>query len=221
MMMGLVLLAILFLVGFIKTLSHLPPNKFLVYLQTSLPSSRSTSMVSTSKKVSLSSKEKERVHETESVEMEKKSDTDEIKSVFATFDKNGDGFITRQELGESLKNIGLFSSEKEVGNMIDKLDVNGDGLIDIEEFREMYGGGGGEDGVKEVEKGDDLKEAFDVFDGDGDGLISVEELGSVLSSMGLKQGSGIEECKKMINKVDLDGDGMVNFEEFKLMMKVF
>ena len=73
------------------------------------------------------------------------------------------------------------------------------------------------DGVIENEEVD-LKEAFDVFDKDNDGLISVEELALVLTSLGLREGRKIEECKEMIKKVDMDGDGMVNFNEFKRMM---
>lgn len=153
---------------------------------------------------------------------------DELKRVFATFDKNGDGFITKQELRESLKNIGMVMTEKDVEEMVEKLDSNGDGLLDLDEFCELFdsmvsGEEGKEGGDVEGDGGGggevDLKEAFDVFDGDRDGLISVEELGLVLSSLGLKEGKRMEDCKEMIRKVDMDGDGMVNFDEFKRMMK--
>lgn len=155
----------------------------------------------------------------------------ELRSVFATFDKNGDGFITKQELGESLKNIRIFMTEKEVEEMVLKFDSNGDGLIDYEEFcllcdYSMGGGGSGggrgleDDGESEKEEAEvDLKEAFDVFDRDKDGLISVEELELVLCSLGLKEGKRREDCREMIRKVDMDGDGMVNFDEFKRMMR--
>ncbi|KAF2310602.1 hypothetical protein GH714_015275 [Hevea brasiliensis] len=151
----------------------------------------------------------------------------QLKSVFATFDKNGDGFITKHELRESLKNIRIFMTEKEVEEMVAKVDSNGDGLIDYEEFcflcEDIMGDGGQEleddGGNGEAEGQGDLKEAFDVFDRDKDGLISVEELGLVLSSLGLKEGKRIEDCKEMIKKVDMDGDGMVNFDEFKRMMR--
>ncbi|CDY28045.1 BnaC05g44470D [Brassica napus] len=66
---------------------------------------------------------------------------------------------------------------------------------------------------------EDIIEAFNVFDQNRDGFITVEELRSVLSSLGLKQGRTLEDCKRMISKVDVDGDGMVNFKEFKQMMK--
>ncbi|KAK8559131.1 hypothetical protein V6N13_098724 [Hibiscus sabdariffa] len=146
----------------------------------------------------------------------------ELKRVFATFDKNGDGFITKQELGESLKNIRMFSTEKDVEEIVVKLDSNGDGLIDFEEFCVLCEAIGEESDSKrsgEEEEGEMLKEAFDVFDRDNDGLITVEELGSVLSSLGLKEGDKVEDCREMIRKVDIDGNGMVDFDEFKIMMK--
>ncbi|CAI0542798.1 unnamed protein product [Linum tenue] len=149
-----------------------------------------------------------------------------MASVFATFDKNGDGFITKQELKESLKNIRISVTEAEAEEMVAKVDSNGDGLIDFEEFKILCRTMGGADLEAEEIKidsggfgGDELRDAFEVFDRDRDGLITVEELGSVLSSLGLKEGKRMEDCKEMIRKVDADGDGMVNFDEFRTMMR--
>ncbi|KAK1292530.1 putative calcium-binding protein CML17 [Acorus calamus] len=139
-------------------------------------------------------------------------DKAELRRLFATFDKDGDGFITAQEMDESLRRMGLAG-----GDLVhESADANADGLVDFEEFEKsmeavlLHGGG------------EELKEAFNVFDRDGDGLITVEELGLVLSSLGVKGGGGgvvgRRECGDMIRRVDLDGDGMVNFEEFKRMM---
>ncbi|KAF8081744.1 hypothetical protein N665_0869s0024 [Sinapis alba] len=144
-------------------------------------------------------------------------DTTEIKRVFQMFDKDGDGRITKKELNDSLKNLGIIIPEKELWQMIDKIDVNGDGCVDIEEFGELYKTIMVED---EDEMGEeDMKEAFNVFDRNGDGFITVDELKAVLSSLGLKQGKTLEECRKMIMQVDVDGDGRVDYMEFKQMMK--
>ncbi|CAN1215357.1 Calmodulin-like protein 3 [Linum perenne] len=97
--------------------------------------------------------------------------------------------------------------------MVVKVDSNGDGVIDMEEFKILY-----RNMTAGCGKEEELKEAFEVFDGDKDGLITVEELGSVLSSLGMKEGKKMEDCKEMIRRVDVDGDGMVNFDEFKTMM---
>nr|KYP58445.1 Calmodulin-like protein 7 [Cajanus cajan] len=130
------------------------------------------------------------------------------------FDRNGDGRITKKELSDSLENLGIFIPDKELSLMIEKIDVNGDGCVDIDEFGELY-----QTIMDERDEEEDMREAFNVFDQNGDGFITVDELRTVLSSLGLKQGRTVEDCKNMIMKVDVDGDGMVDFKEFKHMMK--
>lgn len=207
MFLTLILLAILFIVGLINTFHHLPTKKFKSWFQSQLLNNTSPKSLAP-KKQSISHKK-----------------LNELKRVFSTFDKNGDGYITNEELRESLKNVGMVMTEKDIQEMVEKLDRNGDGLLDFNEFCDLFESivsrEGGEDGKGEggEEEEVDLKEAFDVFDGDKNGLITVEELGLILSSLGLKEGKKIEDCKEMIRKVDMDGDGMVNFDEFKKMMK--
>ncbi|CAN4113046.1 unnamed protein product [Withania somnifera] len=151
----------------------------------------------------------------------------ELKGIFATFDKNNDGYITHQELKQSLKNIGIYMEDVDIAEMVEKVDTNKDSLIDLDEFYELCHTFLGIQKVvsedqeeDEQEEGEgNLKDAFDVFDDDKDGLISEEELSKVLSSLGLKQGKKLDDCKEMIRNVDVDGDGMVNFDEFKKMMR--
>ncbi|GMI92952.1 multicopy suppressors of snf4 deficiency in yeast 3 [Hibiscus trionum] len=138
----------------------------------------------------------------------------ELKKIFQMFDKNGDGAITKKELNDSLENMGIFISDGDLTQMIERIDVNGDMCIDIDEFSELY-----QTMMDSKDEEEDMKEAFNVFDRNGDGYISVDELRSVLESLGLKQGKAMEDCKRMITKVDVDGDGRVNFMEFKQMMK--
>ncbi|KAK1353992.1 calmodulin-like protein 3 [Heracleum sosnowskyi] len=144
----------------------------------------------------------------------KQMDPDELRRVFHMFDRNGDGKITKKELSDSLQNLGMFLSDKELIQMIDKIDANGDGFVDMEEFGALY-----QTIMDEKDEEEDMKEAFNVFDQNRDGYITVDELRSVLASLGLKQGRTEEDCKSMIQKVDVDGDGKVNYLEFKQMMK--
>ncbi|XP_058760025.1 calmodulin-like protein 7 [Vicia villosa] len=211
MVLATLLLTVLFIAGVINIFFYMPTNKIRTFLQILFPNNvkngcKTTKMESDANYV----KEEE-----------------ELKKVFSTFDKNGDGFITRQEFMESLR---IFMNEKEIDDIIVKFDSNKDGLIDFDEFclltRECMGGGEKKEkeGVNSKERDleeleGSLKEAFDVFDKDNDGLISEEELGFVLNALGLREGKKIEECKEMIRKVDMDGDGMVDFNEFKIMMK--
>lgn len=141
-------------------------------------------------------------------------DQGELARVFQMFDRNGDGRITRKELSDSLKNLGITISEQDLTQMIEKIDVNGDGFVDMDEFGELY-----QTIMDEKDEEEDMKEAFNVFDQNGDGFITGEELSAVLCSLGLKHGKTIEDCESMIKKVDVDGDGMVDYKEFKQMMK--
>ncbi|XP_027332664.1 calmodulin-like protein 7 [Abrus precatorius] len=214
MVLATLLVAVLFIAGLINVFFYVPTNKIRAWLQIFFPNNACKPNITTT-----SSSPKTKV---ERGTYRK----DELRKVFSTFDKNGDGFVTMLELRESLRNIRILMTDKEIDDIVIKFDSNGDGLLDFEEFclliGECMGGQMGEEKEGDIGKeGEDevnLKEAFDVFDKDNDGLISVEELALVLTSLGLREGKRIEECKEMIKKVDMDGDGMVNFNEFKRMM---
>ncbi|KAL2500687.1 Calmodulin-like protein 7 [Forsythia ovata] len=119
----------------------------------------------------------------------------ELKNIFATFDKNHDGFIAKKELEESLKSIGISATEKDVVEMVENVDSNGDGLIDFDEFCKLFNTVSSRDEEEDEDRDiGDWKEAFDVFDGNKDGVITVEELGLVLSSLGFTQGNKLEDC---------------------------
>ncbi|XP_047339886.1 calmodulin-like protein 3 [Impatiens glandulifera] len=146
-------------------------------------------------------------------------DSHGLRRSFLMFDHDGDGLITKDELKESLENLGIFISASDLKRVIEDVDSDGDGCIGFTEFTELYGSivGDYHDGGEET---DLVREAFDVFDLNGDGFISVDELWSVMGSLGIKQGRAAEDCRTMISKVDGDGDGRVSFYEFKQMLKV-
>ncbi|KAG5530796.1 hypothetical protein RHGRI_025686 [Rhododendron griersonianum] len=144
----------------------------------------------------------------------RRMDSGELRRVFQMFDKNGDQKITREELNGSLENMGIFISDQDLTQMIERVDENGDGCVDYEEFGALYNSI--MDGRDEGEE--DVREAFDVFDKNGDGFIAAEELESVMAALGLER-RAVEDCQRMIMKVDGDGDGMVSFDEFKEMMR--
>ncbi|KAG6535485.1 calmodulin-like protein 3 [Zingiber officinale] len=140
----------------------------------------------------------------------------ELTRAFQMFDRDGDGRISKQELCDSLENLGIYIADADLEAVIEWVDVDGDGCVDAEEFAALY------QAVMEREAEEaEMREAFEVFDQNGDGFIAAEELQTVLDSLGVAQGgrTAEEECKRMISKVDVDGDGRVSFGEFKQMMK--
>ena len=62
----------------------------------------------------------------------------------------------------------------------------------------------------------------EAFDENKYGFIDATELQRVLCSLGLKEGSQVEDCRKMIKAFDEDDDGPIGFNEFvKFLEKGF
>ncbi|KAL0213946.1 hypothetical protein P9112_006130 [Eukaryota sp. TZLM1-RC] len=62
------------------------------------------------------------------------SEEDELRAAFNTFDKNSDGFISRDELQTMMEALGISLSESELSEMFETADTNSDGVISFEEF---------------------------------------------------------------------------------------
>lgn len=68
----------------------------------------------------------------------KESDVEaEYKDAFAVFDKDGDGFISAQELKEVMTSLGENPTDNYIKQLMSAADVNKDGRIDFEEFINM------------------------------------------------------------------------------------
>lgn len=135
----------------------------------------------------------------------------ELERVFNKFDRNGDGRISRSEMGEIFESLGQTASDEELDRMMREVDADGDGFISVEEFADLMSGD-----VDQAAEEEELRHAFAVYDVDRNGAISAEEIARVMRSLG--EATSVAQCKKMIDGVDQDGDGMVSFEEFKVMM---
>merc|ERR1711973_101182 len=63
-----------------------------------------------------------------------REEIDTIKEAFHNFDKNGDGFMNKEELSCLLQRMGSEVSEEQLEKLFSEADINGDGRIDFEEF---------------------------------------------------------------------------------------
>jgi len=150
------------------------------------------------------------------------SGMDELREVFKVFDADGDGKITKSELGCVLRSLGDDLSEEELALMVQAADKDGDGCIDLQEFISLNTVDAADATAIAACEGifpatDDLKDAFRIFDADMDGKISAQELHKVLTSLGDAECT-IDDCRQMIRGVDKDGDGFVDFQDFRRMM---
>ncbi|GIX65706.1 calmodulin, putative [Babesia caballi] len=65
----------------------------------------------------------------------KEGDTEEeLVQAFKVFDRDGNGFISAQELRHVMTNLGEKLTNEEVEEMLREADVDGDGKINYEEF---------------------------------------------------------------------------------------
>eukprot|EP00298_Acanthocystis_sp_HF-20_P009890 c18557_g1_i1.p2 GENE.c18557_g1_i1~~c18557_g1_i1.p2 ORF type:complete len:214 (-),score=97.94 c18557_g1_i1:32-673(-) len=73
----------------------------------------------------------------------------ELKEAFHSLDLDKDGLLSKEELWEGLKRIGVYAPESDVDEMIAKGDSDGDGKISYEDFRKMNLGDGNENDINE------------------------------------------------------------------------
>ena len=124
----------------------------------------------------------------------------DCKEGFSVLDKNGDGLITREELGTVMRSLGQNPTEADLHDIINEVDADRDGTINFNEFLTMM------DLKRRQSRAEaELKEAFGLFDRDGNGLISAEELSHVMKNI---DGNMTEsEIDEMMREADSDGDG--------------
>ncbi|KAJ3697503.1 hypothetical protein LUZ61_001208 [Rhynchospora tenuis] len=135
----------------------------------------------------------------------------EFREAFSLFDKDNDGFITKQELATVIRQLGQNPSDEDVQEMIREVDADGNGTVDFPEFLALM-----EKKLKETDSEDELREAFKVFDKDNNGFISASELRTVLMNLG--ENISDAEVDEMIKEADANGDGQVDYAEFVKMM---
>ena len=135
----------------------------------------------------------------------------EYTQAFEVFDKDKDGFVTRQELKTIMRSLGQNPSEDDIEEMMVTADANQDGKISYDEFMTLIS-----NQIKSSEDVDEMSEAFAVFDVDKDGFITKSELRQVMNRLG--ENLTDAQLTAMIKEADTDNDGKISIKEFKNLM---
>ncbi|KAI3462929.1 hypothetical protein Pfo_019592 [Paulownia fortunei] len=118
-------------------------------------------------------------------------------------EKRVDQSVSRGDVDIVLRSLGMFCNS-DIAKLPARLDAND--LLNLFE--------------EENPSLNEVKEAFDVFDYNRDGFIDAKELQKVLCALGLKEGSEMENCRRMIGLFDENGDGRIDFDEFVKFMEI-
>jgi calcium-dependent protein kinase len=135
----------------------------------------------------------------------------EVLVLFQSFDKNGDGYLSKEEIFEGYKHIlGEEEAKKKANLIMKEIDVDDSGTIDYKEFLIAA------INFQNVLEKDKLLVTFKLFDKNRDGSITIEEIRTIL-------GISINEkelLESIVKECDSDGDGEISFNEFKKVMEM-
>ncbi|XP_072325549.1 calcium-binding protein 8 isoform X3 [Scyliorhinus torazame] len=101
----------------------------------------------------------------------------EIREAFRVLDRDGNGFISKQELGMAMRSLGYMPSEVELAIIMQRLDMDGDGQVDFDEFMTILGPKLLSSEVREGFHGSTIDSIFWQFDMQ---RITLEELKHIL-----------------------------------------
>jgi calcium-dependent protein kinase len=104
-----------------------------------------------------------------------KAKKEELAKVFKSFDRDGDGYLSKEDLKQGyLEDYGKVLSEEEVELMFRSVDSDQSGQIGFSEFVVAAMN------EQELTSNEFLAAAFKMFDKDGLGVISVEDIKQTL-----------------------------------------
>lgn len=136
----------------------------------------------------------------------------ELEETFKLLDRNNDGYLTVQELGEAMRAMAQHPTEYEIQELVKKPEgEEGPALTDFDTFLTIMA-----KRLSVPEAEDQLLEAFKVFDKEGTGVLSAADLRKIVTTMGEKLTD--EEVEELIREADDDGDGQINYQEFTQML---
>mmetsp|Transcript_10061 Transcript_10061/g.25736 ORF Transcript_10061/g.25736 Transcript_10061/m.25736 type:complete len:394 (+) Transcript_10061:227-1408(+) len=131
-----------------------------------------------------------------------------LREQFETFDSDGSGLISHDELMDFLRCLGHNPVERQLKELVAEFDKDGNGDLSFGEFVALWHGY-----LVEADMERNLiQKAFEFFDADGDEGIDTAEFQEAMTTLGdpLTQA----ECDAFFALMDIDANGVIDFTEF-------
>ena len=137
--------------------------------------------------------------------------SNEIKEIFALFDKSNRGQVATSELGTLVRALNLNPTETEITDMQSKVDPKGQGSFTLDVLEKVV-----QDRGKDKETLQDLVDALKVFDSDHDGKITVRDFKHAMMTMGERMGE--TEIDEIVGDRELVNNDYIAIEDFAKMI---
>jgi calcium-dependent protein kinase len=139
----------------------------------------------------------------------KNEETNELAEIYKSFDNNGDGVITFNELKNGIlilrNKLNLDIREKDIDELFVEIDVDRNGMINYTEFIAST------ISYPTHVKQEQVYEAFRAFDSNFDGLLTLDEFALIIRPQTQKD---LDELQVVFKEFDENGDGQIDFDEF-------
>jgi calcium-binding protein CML len=128
-----------------------------------------------------------------------------LKETFFLIDQDKDNFIDTNEVGTTLRALGIYLTEEEISIINKEADPNEIGKISYEDFKKIY-----IEKLKTNKTEKDLIKAFEFFDKNKTGIVNLNDLKHGLIVLGdcLSE----DEIDFLIKEL-ADDDGNINYYE--------
>lgn len=135
-----------------------------------------------------------------------------LKETFYLVDIDKDNYINTNEVGLTLRALGIYLTETEINDINNNIDPNNIGKVSYEDFKKTY--------IEKLQTNktiDDLINAFQFFDKNGTNKINFNQFKHNLKFMG--DSLTEEEINTLKEEFNIDEEGNLNY--INLSKKIF
>ena len=131
----------------------------------------------------------------------------ECKIVFDMFDKDKDGLISINKLGDIMRILGAAPSKIELDNLIYNLESNNNNLISFDNFLILL-----KNKLENQDSEEDIINEFRKLDKNGNGKITESDLRNLMSKY--ENPLSNEEIEEIIQEANVDSNGEIDYVNF-------